>query len=313
MADDRLLAGFLADPDTGWSMGTVGAVAEFVRGRDEPVTSGDGTVLTRRGGIRLAPPDGLRLRAYETPAGPHDHWNHALALCLPAVAARAAGRTVVTDLGPDGAALDPAHRDDVLFDLGLGTPTVDVQVRTGDPDLLTALRAAIGRPFLESEALAAVLRAGPHRVFGTVCGRVEVYAPIPAPDGRSPDGPHTHLLPHLLREGRTHAATVPVPPGHLPVAHCYPPHPLADQAGRPIPFDPERHRAFQALLESHGDPGLALLKSVVLEAGSAPDGGTPPERAVVAVALRQLAQLGRGPAPEVDPALLDPAGDRNGG
>ena len=46
-------------------------------------------------------------------------------------------------------------------------------------------------------------------------GRVEVFQPIPSPDGKSPEGPHTHVLPRLLAHGRLNAATVPVPDGWL--------------------------------------------------------------------------------------------------
>jgi len=107
-----------------------------------------------------------------------------------------------------------------------------------DRALITTLRAACGRPLLEpgSTVVGALVAAGPHRVFGTACGRVEVHAAIPPPEGRSPDGPHTHLLPAVLRPGRTHAPTVSVPADHVPVAHLYPPSPLTDPQGRPRSF-----------------------------------------------------------------------------
>ncbi|MEQ3550299.1 hypothetical protein WIS52_07440 [Pseudonocardia nematodicida] len=321
----ELLTDHLADPGTGWSMGAPGAIAEFVRLADEPAETGPGTVLTDRGGIRLTSPEGLRPVAYRTPVGPGDHWNHAVALCLPVTGARRATRTAVTVLGPDGEALRAADREAVLVDLGLGTSTVDVCVRTADPELLAVLRAAEGGP-LDGALTATLVAAGPHRVFTTAVGRVEVHAAIPAPDGRSPDGPHTHLLPDILRSGRTHAATVPVPDGYLPCAHLYPAHPLTDLAGRPRPFDPARLAAFDRLLERFGDPDQQAVTAEVTRAvvageepGPRPSG--PAGRAAQAVALRVLAHTGADPgvlaawrgraAPEPD--LLDPAGDRNAG
>ena len=215
---DRLVEEYLDDPEAGWSMGTRGAIAEFVRDPGEPVTRAAGSVVTDRGGIRLIPPAGVQPVAYETPAGPRDDWNHAVALCLPAGAARCAARTEVTELGPDRSALRAGDRSAVLFDLGLGTPTVDVCVRTADPALLELLRAAAGSAlFADGGRLAGrVAAASPHRVFATACGRVEVYAAIPPADGRSPDAPHTHLLPRLLRAapGRpAHPPTVPIQAG----------------------------------------------------------------------------------------------------
>ncbi|WP_226358096.1 MULTISPECIES: hypothetical protein [unclassified Pseudonocardia] len=321
-----LLGAYLADPYAGWSMGAPGAIAEFVRTPDEAVVpSGPGAVVTARGGIRIAAHPATRPLAYRTPVGPHEHWNHAVAFCLPAAAARRAARTSVTVLGPDRCALRPADRDAVLVDLGLGTATVDACVRTADPDLLGLLRRAEGGP-LDGALTAALVAAGPHRVFTTALGRVEVYAAIPPPEGRSPDGPHTHLLPHVLREGRTHAATVPVPAGHLPCAHLYPAHPLTDLTGRPIPFDPTRAACFDRLLERFGDPEQQAVTAEVVRSVAAgeppgPRPATAPARAAQAVALRVLAVAGG-----VDPAvldawrgrtsardLLDPEGDRNGG
>ncbi|GAA1843754.1 hypothetical protein GCM10009772_21590 [Pseudonocardia alni subsp. carboxydivorans] len=321
-----LVRGYLADPSAGWSMGAPGAIAEFVRTPGEPCAGPEpGAAVTARGGIRLDPPPATRPLAYRTPVGPRRHWNHAVAFCLPVAEARRAGRNAVTVLGPDRAALRPADRDAVLVDLGLGQPTVDACVRTADPELLGLLRRADGSP-LDGALTAALVAAGPHRVFTTALGRVEVYAAIPPPDGRSPDGPHTHLLPHVLREGRTHAATVPVPAGHLPCAHLYPAHPLTDLTGRPIPFDPTREAAFDRLLERFGDPGQRAVTSAVVRAVAAgeppgPRPATAPGRAAQAVALRVLA-VACGADPAVLDAwrgrtgaagLLDPDGDRNAG
>ena len=47
-------------------------------------------------------------------------------------------------------------------------------------------------------------------------------APIPADAGASPEGPHTHLLPALLRTGRELPAGVDLPPGFAPAAAFHP-------------------------------------------------------------------------------------------
>ena len=53
---------------------------------------------------------------------------------------------MIIELGPDPQPLRDRDRTGVLFDLGMGTPTVDVCVRSGDPDLIADLRAASGTP-----------------------------------------------------------------------------------------------------------------------------------------------------------------------
>ena len=83
-----------------------------------------------------------------------------------------------------------------------------------------------------ASAMGIILATNPHRVFLSRLGRVEVFQPIPPPDGKSPDGPHTHVLPGLLRHRRTHPATEPIPDGLVPCAHVYPPHPAKDGMGR---------------------------------------------------------------------------------
>lgn len=208
-------------------------------------------------------------------------------------------RTVLTELGPDRAALRPADRDSVLFDMGLRTLQVDICIRTSDHGLIEILRSVEGRSLFEGPAMGAIIAAGPHRVFIARAGRCEVYQPIPPADGRSPQGPHTHLLPKLLAGGRTHAATEPVPDGLVPFAHLAPAHPLKDGMGRRRAWDDKAHRRFQDLLARYGDVGLADLKSrfvAWIQDGQEPDAFPIPTdkfaRHALKVARCQLAQSG---------------------
>jgi hypothetical protein len=173
----------------------------------------------------------------------------------------------------------------------------DCCIRTADAALIAALRAGAGRAVFDhsNPVMGAVLKAGPHRVFITRGGRAEVYQPIPLPGGKSPEGPHTHVLPKLLAHRRTHAATEPIPAGWVSCAHLYPAHPLRDGYGRPMPFDAGRHMAFQRLLSRHGDIELVRLKRNVvkaLNAGAGPEAIAMPEdrfaQASIRIALRQL-------------------------
>ncbi|HEX7819651.1 MULTISPECIES: hypothetical protein [Sphingomonadaceae] len=56
-----------------------------------------------------------------------------------------------------------------------------------------------------------VLRAQPRRVLLSPAGRVEVYHPIPTADGKSPIGPHTHLVAKLVVKDRPHSSNVSIP------------------------------------------------------------------------------------------------------
>ncbi len=272
----------LARPTSTWTTGVPGALAGFVRRADEPAQRGPNSVVTGRGGIRVALPDDAVAVAYEAPSARDPlRWHQAVAFCVPARPGPT--RTAVTELGPDTDALRPRDTGGVLFDLGLGAPSVELLARTADPDALAALRAVAGRG---PDAARAVLAEHPvHLVARTAAGRVEVF-------GGGRGGPCAWLRPG--RTGTADPPHVPVPAGTTSVLRLHPAHPAADEHGRPLPFDVERHVAFQALLGEFGDPlvGVAQADAVAAVRAMRPPGdglADPAVRAAVAVGLRRLA------------------------
>lgn len=302
-----LLRRGIADPDMQWSLGTFGAIAEFSRDEDEPAQvamAADAlSVITERGGIALQLDPAMRPVASEslTQTG----WNQRVALCLPEDACAMNRRGALAELGADGKALRAEDRDAILFDLGLDALQADFCVRIGDAGVAADLRQHIGRPIFEpgNPAMGIILHANPHRVFISRIGRIEVYQPIPPASGKSPEGPHTHVLPKLLKTRRTHAATEPIPPGLIPCAHLYPPHPVRDGMGRPRAFDADRFDSFQAMMATFGDPATIAIKQRLQQAVRTEE--TPADfaqdrlgRASVRIALRQMKA-----ANELSPAL----------
>jgi hypothetical protein len=302
----------IADADTQWSLGTFGGIAEFSRDRDESVTltqSATGAAaVTARGGIAVELSENCRPFAFEciTKAS----WSQRVALCLPIDGCAMNRRTVLTELHADRAALKPEHRESILFDLGLGALQADLCVRIADHNMVARLRSHCGRSVFDpaNPAMGLLLETNPHRVFISRIGRIEVYQPIPPPSGKSPDGPHTHVLPKLLKSGRTHAATEPIPEGWIPCAHLYPKHPVS--GGRsPESFDVAGHASFQRMIGSFGLAGSLAIKRRVVDAIRA---GEPPSklattldrhgRTGVRIALRQLKAA--GPASPVLKAWL---------
>lgn len=308
-----VLRAALADWRAGWSVGAFGAIAEFHQTQGERPQIDDPATLARataRGAVRIERLDGVIPVACETLSRQPDNWGQALALCLPVDAAARARRTALTELGSDHGAIRPQDRGGVLFDMGLGLAQVDFCVRAAEPALLDALRAGVGRPVFDasSPALAAILSHHPHRVALSAVGRVEVFQKIGGPEtgGVSPEGPHTHVLPKLLAARRTHAATMPIPPGLVPCAMLHPAHPIRDPMGRPTPFDADALAAFQRLSAAWAPVAVAATKNaarMALGAGLAPDGFPEPvdrhARTALRVALRQ-ARLTDGPGPLLD-------------
>jgi hypothetical protein len=300
-----LLRREIANPDTQWSLGTFGALAEFSRDRDEPVSlqrSEDAvSAVTARGGIALRPD--VRSRPLASESITKSGWGQRIALCLRDGDGAMNRRTVLTELDADHDALRPQDRESVLFDLGLGAPQADFCVRIGSAGTVTQLRGHTGRSLFEAgnPAMALILAANPHRVFMSRLGRIEVYQPIPPASGKSPEGPHTHILPKLLKSGRTHPATEPVPDGWVPCAHLYPAHPARDGSGGPRPFDAASHDSFQRMIEAFGHPESLAVKRRVMDAV---DAGEPPSavaptrqgRTSIRIALRQMKAAGH-PSP----------------
>jgi len=228
-----LLAEQLKNPESSWSMGTYGAVAEFFQEPGETIDTGSSTELsciTPRGGIRLQLQEDIAICAHEKSSGNGGDTQQHIALCLPAAASRMSNASVLTERGPDSAALKDQDRDAVLFNLGVsaigtGCFQVDFCVRTGDPDLIEFCRDHCGSNVfaLGSMVLPRLLKAQPHRVVITRLGRIEVYQAIGGENtgGKSPEGPHTHLLPNLLQSNRTHSTSVPIKESWVPCAFLY--------------------------------------------------------------------------------------------
>ncbi len=291
-------------------MGSFGAIAEFHQDPDEPVVIDAPDQLTRatsRGGISLTLPDIDRVKpvAYETPSKHRHRWSHGIALCVASSIARQNTRRVLTPLGPDTEALRSQDRESMLFDMGLGLSHCDFCVRTADRQLISVLEENAGQPIFDPDnpAMALILARHPHRLAITPIGRVEVYQKIGGPDtgGVSPAGPHTHVLPKLLKAGQTHAANIAIPDGLAPCGYLHPGNPVIHPLGGDRSFDVRLHEAFQALFNLYGLENLVRKKNAAVEAilrGEAPIWNARDldrfERLIIRVAVRQADYLLRG-------------------
>lgn len=292
---------YLQDPETGWSIGTFGAIGEFFRDAEEPVLAEDVerlTVATERGAMRLNLNGPIKPIAHETLSGNPQRWQHGLSVCLPLHAAEMGSRFTLTELGPDENSIRPDDRDAILFDMGLNAPHIDACIRTRDPDLLNILRTQCGRPVLDPDnpAMTAIIHHSPHRVFISRLGRIEVYQAIGLTV--TPEGPHTHVLPKLLASRRTHSANVPISAGYVPGLDLHPANPLTDKLGREKVFEPSQYAAFQELLKTWGTQEYRQEKvrvQEVLREGANPTGYTPPAsrlgRTALRITLRQWVQV----------------------
>ncbi len=301
-----LLRKAISDPEAGWSMGSFGAIAEFHQDDSDTIQRDSPEELTRatmRGAIRIdcSKLGDIQPIAFEVLSPQPDRWSHALALCLPIVSVQSHQRNVLTKIGPDKNAICAQDEDAILFDMGLGLNQCDFYVRTKDPDLIDIMSANVGRSLFDhsNPAMSAILQSHPHRIAVTGLGRVEVYQKIGGPDtgGVSPPGPHTHVLPKLIKSGRTHSANAPIPNSVFPCAYLHPGNPVVDTMGKDRPFDVALLKNFETLMECYAPRYVLNVKKDVMkgiEAGIAPDALSTSSgrqsRAAIRVTLRQLAR-----------------------
>ena len=297
----RVLRQHMNDPSTSFSVGSFGAIAEFHRAVDEPFVLDDPTrltVATTRGALRIQMNDSVAPLAYETLSRRAGHWQHGIVFCLPKGLAQSCARRVLTELGPDRQAVLEKDRDAILFDMGLGARNVDFCIRCTDGDLISVLRANEGLSLFnpKNDAMQAILERSPSRISVSKLGRIEVYQAIPKE--KTPEGPHTHVLPKFLKSGRTHSANIPVPGSLLPCLSLHPANPLSDSQGHARPFDEEGFTAFEALFDLWGREDFRVQKAQAIEAvhagiepGDYPEPRTRLGRTALRVALRQLRQL----------------------
>jgi hypothetical protein len=290
------LADLAEDPENGWSIGTFGALGEFMRDPSEAgqmVRTADRlTIVTGRGALRLERCALLGV-AWESLSSDGRGWNHNLALCVPYEERASPG---IVPLGRDGAAARPQDRAGWLFDLGVARGCVRMCLRTNDADLKRALDDAAGVPLLgRPDLLAAIVQAQPHRVMLSPAGRIEVFQPIPGPHDASPEGPHTHLLPRLIASGRLHGANDPVPSGWQAALSMHPAPPWSGPRGRRR-LVAERVEAFAPLLARYGtleDGGTAQSVIAAIIECRAPEAfvrfGSRRRRTKARIVLRQLA------------------------
>lgn len=317
-----LIRDHLGNWQTGWSLGAFGALAEFHQDQDETVLLDDVSSFKRataRGAIAFASDvvDQLLPIAYETLSPKSHRWSHAIAFCLPEQKARCNRRSFLTELGPDEDAILPGNRADILFDMGLSLLNCDFCIRTSSEVLLKILRTQEGRSLFEADnpAMSAVLTHHPHRVAITKAGRAEVFQKIGGPDtgGKSPVGPHTHVLPKLIRSGRTHTANTPIPEGLVPVTFLHPGNPVVGPLGEDRLFAPYLHDCFQKLLTIYGRQDIIEVKQ---RFASALADGLPPEafrepdgrhaRAALRISIRQRHRMANHDGDAALKATLEP-------
>ena len=295
------LAELALDPANGWSIGSFGAIGEFIRDADEPARINRDKnlveIYTDRGGMRIAPDQKLIPIAWDSLTSDGESWGHHFDFCVkqPQTVSR-----VIRDLGVDREALRPEDRAHRIFDMGVACGAVMMVMRSADAAFIAVMEQHVGQDLLSiPEIYVETLRAQPHRILISPAGRIEVYQPVPPADGKSPEGPHTHLITNIVPKHRPHGANTPIPEGMQSALNCHPRSPWRTMLGERHPFRPEIDSAFASYLSRFGlveDAEVEAWLRAALDTGAAPEFSDWPAtrrgRTKARIVLRRLAAAG---------------------
>jgi len=203
----QLLIDASVNTKSAWAIVRDGVVAEFslVDG-DKPMRKLDGNTLivdTSRAQLQLVFHEDIKPIVAETAAYRCSPWVQCIYLCVPEKVARMSARKVLTHLG----SWENGYGE--LWDLGVGNDSLDACVVARDIQTHQTLKGKEGLSIIyDSEFLGQIIKLSPARLFRTKFAHILVKQRIPS-NTEQVDGPHTHLLPSIIRSG-THFP-VPIP------------------------------------------------------------------------------------------------------
>lgn len=260
-----LIEEHLRSPEHSWSIGISGAIGEFMYDENEQVevdvSADEISVLTARGAMSIKLGADIKCLAYEEMSSCTRSWSQNVVFFMPEEQAKLQENNVLTDLGFDKGSINTLSRGKQLFDLGVDSKQLQFCIRTDNKEFLKILKENCGRSIFDADnpVAAAVLEYSPARVVVSALGRIEIETRIPTTASETLSGPHTHLLPALLKAKQ--AAAVDLPCGYVEVLSLYPEHPAFDKYGEPRNFSKTAHDKFQDLLVVLGPAGYTSEKN----------------------------------------------------
>ena len=183
-----------------WVTGVHGAVAVFARDVDEHVeiaqTKTAISARTARAAVAFDLPE--RVCAFAFRLTPQAEAADFVVLAVPQSLGFPEPPRGLCRLGPDTDAVAVEHRDEPLYDFGLGSAAARFCLRAGTPSLAQTLDRLVGCqwPVFFPAILDDLSKDAPTRVVRSPLGRIEVFTPRWSESAT--DSPHTHFLPWSL-------------------------------------------------------------------------------------------------------------------
>lgn len=250
-------------PSTSWAIVRNGIVAEFsIVPGDDVKTSFKGNKLhikTQRASLSLEFDNSISAIIAESGAHGCSPWTQNIYLTIPSEHAQMAGRDKLTFLGD-------FNEDSVagkLWDLGVGNKTVDAYI-IADSDTHHLLKHKEEQNILnDPKFLRELVQHSPIRFFKSKFASILVKQKIPLSESDENDGPHTHLLPSLMKNKKRFLS--PVPENVEPIIQVSPFVSVIDGNGQFYKWGGFDNDKFQKLLQKHGDNAYTFRKTQLLQ------------------------------------------------
>jgi hypothetical protein len=198
-----------SNPRAAWAIVRNGAVAEFSIAADDRVShyfdSKTNVVVadTQKARLKLTLDDSIKPIVAETAAYRCSPWSQSVYLCIPEQDAYMSYRKTLTHVGSRC-----EDQNGELWDIGIGNDSLDFCIVVQDAQLQQVLKKKEGTCIIDdTEYLKEIVRFSPARLVMTKFASILVRQRIPIQGENDVKGPHTHLLPHIIRNH----ITFPIP------------------------------------------------------------------------------------------------------
>ncbi len=261
---NEILLNYLQHSDYTVSIGGYGAIAEY-EGWPIEVESTDSTINffsnNEKGAFVATILPNNELFAQESLSSNNRLWHQELVVTEKIGGSTYRSGNKLEEVGLDNQSLAAEGKKHLLFNLGTGLGNSIFCVRTDDRELISVLRNYLGKQITTKNhpAIESVVKASPTRVVISKVGRIEVYQKISRV--RTPKGPHTHLLPELLKEKKTHSQKLVLPPNTMPVLSFHP-----RRISRLSPLGAKSCQQFDRILKSFGNRDYFNAKIQIIRA-----------------------------------------------
>lgn len=261
---DHQIKKFLIDAaektESSWAIVRDGIVAEFsIVPGDKSIKTFNSNVLkvdTNRATLCINFDDSMESIVAESGAHGCSPWTQNIYLCVQKEQAKMSCRDKLTSLGKFDNGTDKGD----LWDLGVENETLDAYIIAKDKSTNELLKQKEGHYIIDDpHFLRELVLRSPPRLFQTKFAYIIVRQKIPLTEKEELEGPHTHLLPPLIKSKKHFE--VPIPDDMIPIIQTDPFGSVIDGNGDFHAWNGLENDAFQTLLQKYGKPEYVALKN----------------------------------------------------